>query len=96
MFTGNLRQNYLGGPETMVELLAAAIGAGIGVVASGVGNFVKKDAESSLAVVRLTSAVEHIAAEVSLLRREINEDRKEMYPRLNSMEQRIAVLETKL
>ena len=96
MFTGNLRQNYLERPEAMVELLAAAIGAGIGIVASSIGNFVKKDAESSLAVVRLTSAVEHIAAEVSLLRREINEDRKEMYPRLNSMEQRIAVLETKL
>lgn len=56
----------------------------------------KKDQEASLNVVRLTSAVEHIAGEVSLLRNEIKADRQELYPRMNSMEQRIAVLETRI
>lgn len=80
----------------MVEVVAAVIGAAIGIAASGLGNFVKKDAESSMAVVRLTTAVEHIAGEVSLLRTEIKEDRQELYPRINAIEQRLASLEAKL
>jgi len=46
--------------------------------------------------VRLTSAVEHIAGEVSLLRTEIKEDRQELYPRLSAIEQRLAKLEAKV
>ena len=80
----------------MVELLAAAVGAGIGIAASGIGNFMKRDSEASMAVVRLTAAVEHIAGEVSLLRTEIKEDRQELYPRISSIEQRLASLEAKL
>lgn len=80
----------------MVELIAAAVGATIGIFASGLGGLMKKDQEASLNVVRLTSAVEHIAGEVSLLRNEIKADRQELYPRMNSMEQRIAVLETRI
>lgn len=80
----------------MIELIAAAVGASIGIAASGLGGLLKRDNEASLAVVRLTSAVEHIAGEVSLLRGEIKADRQELYPRMNSMEQRIAVLETRL
>lgn len=80
----------------MVEVLAAVIGAVVGIGASGVGNFIKRDDEASKAVIRLTSAVEHIAGEVSLLRAEIKEDRQELYPRLNAIEQRLAVLETKV
>jgi hypothetical protein len=80
----------------VVEVLAAVIGAAVGIGASGVGNFMRKDDEASKAVIRLTLAVEHIAGEVSLLRAEIKEDRQELYPRLNAIEQRIAVLETKV
>ena len=46
-------------------------------------------------MVRLTAAVEHIAGEVSLLRAEIKEDRQELYPRLNGIEQRLAKLEAR-
>jgi hypothetical protein len=46
-------------------------------------------------VVRLTVAVEHIAGEVSLLRAEIKSDRQELFPRLNTLEQRLAVLESR-
>ena len=78
-----------------MELLAAALGAGMGIAASGVGSFVRRDTDAAIAVVRLTAAVEHIAEQVSLMREEIKEDRQELYPRLNSMEQRLAHLEAK-
>lgn len=80
----------------MVEVMAAVIGAAIGVVSTGISGFVRKDSEASMAVVRLTSAVEHIASEVSMLRAEIREDSKELYPRLSKIEQRLSALEAKL
>lgn len=80
----------------MVELFAAALGAGIGIAASGIGNFIRRDSEASMSVVRLTTAVEHIAGEVSLLRSEIREDRQELYPRLNVIEQRLSSLEARV
>lgn len=80
----------------MVEVLAAVIGAAVGIGASGIGNFMRKDDEAARAVIRLTVAVEHIAGEVSLLRQEIKDDRQELFPRLNSIEQRLTVLETKV
>ena len=80
----------------MIELWAAAIAASIGIAAGGVGTFMRRDNEASMAVVRLTTAVEHIAGEVSLLRQEIKEDRQELYPRINQIEQRLAALEAKL
>jgi len=79
----------------MVEVLAAITGAVVGIAASGVGAFIKRDDEASKAVIRLTAAVEHIAGEVSLLRQEIKEDRQELFPRLNSIEQRLTKLEVR-
>lgn len=46
-------------------------------------------------VVRLTTAVEPIAKEVSLLRSEIKEDRQILDPRLNAVEQRLTALEAR-
>lgn len=80
----------------MIEIVAALAGAVLAIGAGGVGSFMRKDEEASKAVIRLTAAVEHIAGEVSLLRTEIKEDRQELYPRLNAIEQRLAVLETKI
>ncbi|MFZ9656043.1 MAG: hypothetical protein ACO29V_10370 [Limnohabitans sp.] len=80
----------------MIEVVAALAGAVLAIGAGGVGSFMRKDEEASKAVIRLTAAVEHIAGEVSLLRSEIKEDRQELYPRLNAIEQRLAVLETKV
>lgn len=80
----------------VIEIWAAVIGAAVGITAGGVSGFVKRDNEASVAVVRLTAAVEHIAAEVSLLRQEIKDDRTELYPRINRIEQRLATLEAKL
>jgi outer membrane murein-binding lipoprotein Lpp len=77
----------------MVEVAAAVVGAAVAIGASGIGSFIRRDDEASKAVVRLTAAVEHIAGEVSLLRTEIKDDRQELYPRLNAIEQRLAKLE---
>lgn len=46
-------------------------------------------------MVRLTTAVEPIAKEVSLLRSEIKEDRQILDPRLNAVEQRLTALEAR-
>lgn len=67
----------------------------MGITASGVSGYMRRDSEDSKAVIRLTSAVEHIAGEVSLLRQEIKEDRQELYPRINRIEQRLAAMEAK-
>lgn len=80
----------------MMEVIAAAVGAFIGLAASGVGGFMRKDQESAIAVIRLTAAVEHIAEQVSLMREEIKQDRQELYPRINQIEQRLTHLEAKL
>ncbi len=80
----------------MIEVMAALAGAVLAIGAGGVGSFIRKDEEASRAVIRLTAAVEHTAGEVSLLRTEIKEDRQELYPRLNIIEQRLAKLEAKL
>lgn len=80
----------------MIEVVAAVIGAAVAVGAGGIGTFMRRDDEASRAVVRLTSAVEHIAEQVSLLRDEIKSDRQELYPRLNAIEQRLAKLEAKV
>lgn len=80
----------------MVELIAAVVGATVGVAAGGLGGMLRKDSEASMAVVRLTSSVEHIAQEITLLRAEIKNDRSELYPRINNIEQRLSVIEGKL
>lgn len=77
----------------MIELIAAVIGASVGVVASGIGSAMKRDRSDAVVVVRLTAAVEHIAEQVSLMREEIKADRQELFPRINQIEQRITRLE---
>ena len=79
----------------MIELIAAALGATIGIVASGIGSAMKRERSDAVVVVRLTAAVEHIAEQVSLMREEIKQDRQELFPRINQIEQRITRLEAK-
>ena len=76
-----------------MELIAAVIGASLGIIAGGVSGFLRKDRSEAIAVVRLTAAVEHIASEVSLMREEIRQDRQELYPRINQIENRLTKLE---
>lgn len=77
----------------MVEIIAAAIGALLGIASTGIGSVIKRDQASSTSVARLTAAVEHIAGEVSLMREEFRDDRSELFGRLGHVEQRLAALE---
>ncbi|MFN7883502.1 MAG: hypothetical protein ACK5PF_10895, partial [bacterium] len=77
--------------EAMKEFLIILAGWGLGVSPSSVQGLQRKerdasdrDREAALVVVRLTTTVEPIAKEVSLLRSELKEDRQILDPRLNA------------
>jgi hypothetical protein len=77
----------------MIEVFAAVAGASISVAAMGAMGFSRKSDEARDAVIRLTSAVEHIATQLEVLHTDIKEDRKEFFSRLNTVEQRVSKLE---
>ena len=77
----------------MIELIAAIAGASISVAAMGAMGFSRRNDEARDAVIRLTSAVEHIATQLEVLHTDIKEDRKETFTRLNTVEQRVSKLE---
>lgn len=77
----------------MIELIAAIAGASISVAAMAAMGFSRRNDEARDAVVRLTSAVEHIATQLEVLHTDIKEDRKETFTRLNTVEQRVSKLE---
>jgi hypothetical protein len=80
----------------MVEVVAAIAGASISVAAMGALGFTKRTDEARDAVIRLTSAVEHIATQLEVLHTDIKEDRKETFQRLNTVEQRVTKLEARV
>ena len=77
----------------MIEVIAAIAGASISVAAMGAMGFSRKSDEARDAVIRLTSAVEHIAAQLDVLHTDMKEDRKETFTRLSGVEQRVSKLE---
>jgi demethoxyubiquinone hydroxylase (CLK1/Coq7/Cat5 family) len=79
----------------MIEVAAAVAGASITVAAMGAMGYSRKSDEARDAVIRLTSAVEHIATQLEVLHTDIKEDRKETFTRLNTVEQRVTKLEAR-
>ena len=79
----------------MIEIIAAVAGASISVAAMGAMGFSRRNDEARDAVIRLTSAVEHIASQLEILHLDIKEDRKETFSRLSGVEQRVATLEAR-
>jgi hypothetical protein len=77
----------------MIELIAAVCGASISVAAMGAMGFSRRNDEARDAVIRLTSAVEHIATQLEILHADMRDERKETFGRLNGVEQRISKLE---
>jgi hypothetical protein len=77
----------------MIEVIAAVAGAFIGIAGMGAMGFTRRNDEARDAVIRLTSAVENIATQLSVLHLDIKEDRKETFTRLSSVEQRVTKLE---
>jgi hypothetical protein len=79
----------------MIEVIAAVAGASISVADMGAMGFSRRSDEAREAVIRLTSAVEHIATQLEVLHTDIKDDRKETFTRLNSVEQRVTKLEVR-
>lgn len=77
----------------MIEIIAAVAGASISVTAMGALGFSRRNDEARDAVIRLTSAVEHIATQLEILHSDMRDERKETFGRLNGVEQRISKLE---
>ena len=77
----------------MIEVIAAIAGASISVAALGAFGIGKRNDEARDAVIRLTSAVEHIALQLENMHADIKDDRRETYTRLNLVEQRVSKLE---
>jgi len=89
----------------VIELIAAALGALLGVGGTGaimtLSGAAKRNTESREAVIRLTSAVESIAGKLEELHQDMKAektqataDRREIYERLNDHGNRIIVLES--
>jgi hypothetical protein len=79
----------------VIEVFAAVAGASISVAAMGAMGFSKRNDEARDAVIRLTSAVEHIATQLEILHNDIRDERKETFGRLSGVEQRVSKLEGK-
>lgn len=77
----------------MIEIIAASVGAVIGIATTSIGSIVSRGNKSSESVIRLTAAVEHIAGEVSLMRTEMRQDRTELFSRISNLEQRLSAIE---
>ena len=77
----------------MIEVLAAVAGAVITVAAMGLGGFTRRNDEARTAVVRLTTSVEHIAEQLSVIHADMRDANRETFGRLNSVEQRVSKLE---
>ena len=79
----------------MIEILAAAAGASMSIAAMGFFGYSRRNEEASAAIVRLTSAVENIAASLNILHVDIKESNKEVFTRLNQVENRVSKLEVR-
>jgi len=77
----------------MIEVIAAIAGASISVAAMGAMGFSRRNDEARDAVIRLTSAVEHIATQLEVMHVDIKETNRETFQRLGSVEHRVTKLE---
>lgn len=80
----------------MIEILAALVGSGVTIAAMGIGGGIKNNSTNKEVVTRLTVAVENIAEKLEELHVDIKSDRREMFGRLNGLEQRVSKLEAKV
>lgn len=83
--------------RSMVEVWAAVIGAVVGSISgAGVTSLVassRRNQDTQIVAVRLTSAVENIAKQLEGLHVDIKEDRRETFGRIGAVEQRVSKLE---
>jgi len=79
----------------VVEILSAITGASISVAAYAFHAIARRNAQSHDSLLRLTMAVESLAAKMEELHIDYKSQSREVFGRLNQMEQRLAKLEAK-
>lgn len=79
----------------MIEILAAVTGASLTAAAAAIFGFSRRHEEGRDAVIRLTTAVEHIATQLEVLHVDMKEDRRETFNRISGVEQRVSKLEAR-
>ena len=80
--------------ENLIVGVACLLLGGLGgKAANWVDNRGREDQNASLAIAKLSSGVEHIASELTAIREDMRTDRRELFGRLGTAEQRIARLE---
>ena len=85
----------------MIEIVAAMLGAAIGIAGMGLSGFNRRTSESREAVIRLSAGVESIATKLEDLHQDMkaekvqaSADRREIYERLSDHGNRITALES--
>jgi len=79
----------------VIEVLAAVIGAGVGVAGLSTTSALTRRNADREAVIRLTTGVESIASKLEELHLDMKEDRKQIHSRLNDHDVRLGQLEGK-
>jgi len=79
----------------VIEIIAAVVGASIGIAGVSASTFSRRNNESREAVIRLTMAVESIAGKLEELHQDMKSDRKEIYSKLSNHEHRLTLLESR-
>lgn len=79
----------------MIEVIAAVVGASIGIAGMSASGFSKRNNDSREAVIRLTMAVESIAGKLEELHQDMKSDRKEIYGKLSNHDHRLTLLESR-
>ena len=79
----------------MIELVAAIAGASISVTAMLSVGANKRNEEASNAIAKLTISVEHIAATLEIIHVDIKTTNREIFTRLNQVENRVSKLEVR-
>jgi len=79
----------------MVEIIAALVGSAFTAALMGTTGVIRGNMNNREVVTRLTVAVENVATRLEELHVDIKVDRKETFARLNSVEQRVSMLEVR-
>jgi len=80
--------------ENLIVGVACLVLGGIGGnAAKWIDSRGKEDQAANLAIAKLSAGVEHIATELTAIREDMRTDRRELFGRLGTVEQRVARLE---
>jgi len=77
----------------VIEILAAAAGALVSAAAMVSIGANKSNQEARIAITKLTSSVEHIAETLQIIHVDMRETNRELFGRLNQVENRVTKLE---